>query len=243
MKKVLSKSSHLFEKSAIIILLFFGLIGCKNIKTEIDISDYYFPLTPEGNTVISEYITIKSGRDTQQMTWHYNFIGVDTLVATGFNQNGQIVQERSEHIISNGVELTALTAYMPDTTGNYYPSEAGIVYDDVFPYFVKPEAGVFLYKIELPDPILDGVVRTITRNRRYLRDTSVIFHGSAVDGVVFDYKESIEDIREGRLTLDFYGQEIYLKGIGLYERIRNYEGSLYDIVRLKKMEKEFSQVR
>jgi hypothetical protein len=238
MKKVQSKASFPIEIITFVFLIVLGIISCKKISSEKDISEYYFPLSHEGETIISKYNTIKVGRDTHQMTWHYNLKGADTLMATGYDQNGQILQQRTEQIIPNGIELKALTAFIPDSTGYFHRTEAGIIYDDVFPFEVKQQGGVFLYKIELPDPVQDGVVRTITRNRRYLQDTTVIFQGEVIDGVIFDYKESIEDIREGRLTLDFYGQETYLKGVGLFERIRNYEESLFDIVRLKTISRE-----
>lgn len=130
--------------------------------------------------------------------------------------NGQLFQETKEEIIPQGVLLHSMRFFGYDSlSGNMITQDADIIDANVFPFHVSAESGVVLSKFKWQSAENDAQTTTLTRNRRYIKDTSVVFEGQSLPAIVFDLKESIEVDIEGSSETSYGGREVYAKGIGL----------------------------
>jgi len=139
----------------------------------------------------------------------------------------------TEEIVNGGVILNSSILYSLDSLTNKQISKpVTIKSPNLFPFKVDPKLSeTLVYEIEWRQDSL--TTYNLLRNRQYLGDTSVIINGTTHDAVQFYLKESIENIQEGSLTLEYDGLEIYAKGIGLVFVQKNIQKGYSRAFRLK----------
>lgn len=204
------------------ILFFFSIVlllnacqsdGTTNVKT------YYFPLHDLYDGLVYEY----EGVDDEQLPpyyWYYRTVekedGTVTLTGMYYNYAFEPQQFIQEERIGNGMILEDLFLYELNADGKQDQIIAEIVEDTVYPFEVRDSLGIFLYEVQWFSPS-DSTNYTIVRNRRYQGKTSFTYQDKDYLAVRFQVRELIETEKEGFLTIEMIGEEIYAQGLGLVE--------------------------
>lgn len=196
-------------------LLLFALSACRNGASR-DIRNYYFPLKQLTEGLVYEYRAVDS---LTPAYWYYrSILGKEGAFLTGtyYEQELEPLQMAREEMVVNGMLLRDLRLYSADVAGLSRTTAVQIEHGNVFPFQVTDSLGVFLYKVSWTDE--EGQQITLTRNRRFVGDTSFHFEGRTWPGVVFSLMESIEldHPRQGYFEQQLQGSEGYAKGLGLF---------------------------
>ncbi len=228
-------------------LLFFSACG----DGRKDIRDYYFPFRQLTDGLVYEY-TLVGEQNVVPDYWYYRSFLSDTaqyLTATYYDENLLPAQLSRQELVSNGVLAVDLKLYTPDTLGKHNTTQADIVAGAVYPFRVKKDEGLVLYKAtyQLPD---DNGPTTLVLNRQYAGDTTFLFQDITYPAVHFRLTgvAEIEDDKAGGIEPRFSGEEIYAKGIGLvyYSRIFNnitIAYTLHDRYGMEKLEARFQNTQ
>ena len=225
--------------------LCFLITDCSNNK---DIRSFYFPIEELKAGAIYEYQPVDND---SLASFYYYFKSTEDegqlfLEGIYLNPYMEPTQRTKEEVVSNGTLLTEINFYMPDTSEQVVFVPVEILAGSVFPFEVSDSNGVFLQQLKWSDPSETYSVNTLTRNRRYLKDTSYTYNGDSVDAVKFRLNEVFDNEQVGHLELPQYsGVELYAKNIGLvYFRKRinsNYipEYALRAVYTLQEFEEKF----
>lgn len=208
-----------------ILYLFLALIltSCQAGDGTIDIRNYYFPLKVLEDGLVYEYQP-QGNTPSGPAFWYYRSIrqdGTVHLTGTYYEQDLIPLQLSNELMTEAGMVLEDLYLYETDSlTGNQLQVPVQVVQDDVFPFQVRPNGGVFLYHVTWQAPQDTSATLSLIKNRRYLRDTSFVFEGQTYPAQLFELKELISHEQEGVWEQEYPGREIYAKGLGLvyYEK-------------------------
>lgn len=215
-----------------------------------DIKNFYFPLKAlkEQPKVYEYQYTLK---DTSfKMYWYYQTVTQgDSIyfVGTGYNEAFQQIMLLREQSFDNGMKLKDFYYFGVDSAGTAIKSKATIEGGAVFPFHVKDDKGVFINILKYSDPKDSQHQTTITRNRRYLKDTTYSYKNTSYAAIEFEMKEeqAETDLKKGGWSHVYTIQELYAKGIGLVFTKREIsEGSfiemrLLDIYTMKELEDKF----
>lgn len=193
----------------------FALSACRNDAPR-DIRNYYFPLKQLTEGLVYEY---RAADSLTPAYWFYrSMLGKEGnfLTATYYEQELEPLQIVREEMVSNGMLLRDLRLYTTDTAGLSRTTPVRIDHGNAFPFEVTDSLGVFLYQVSWTDE--EGQQITLTRNRRFLGDTSFHYQGRSWPGVVFSLIESIEleHPQQGYFEQQLQGREGYAKGLGLF---------------------------
>ena len=196
-------------------LSIFILGACRNYAPR-DIRNYYFPLRQLTEGLVYEY---RADDSLTPAYWHYrSILGKEGhfLTSTYYEQELEPLQMTREEMVSNGMLLRDLRLFATDTAGLARTTTVQIEHGNVFPFQVTDSLGVFLYKVSWTDE--EGQQITLTRNRRFLGDTSFHFEGRTWPGVVFSLIESIEldHPQQGYFEQQLEGREGYAHELGLF---------------------------
>jgi hypothetical protein len=203
----------------IILNLVLGIIiisGCgkKNLR------DYYFPLKAlKDKPLVYEYRY--SLPDTAfTVYWYYQtVVKGDSVYFVGTCYSAQFEQMllMQEERVSNGMKLKGLTYFGINAEGQSVSSQATIEGGAVFPFEVADDKSVFINVIKYHDPKDSAHVTTLTRNRRFLKETSYDYQGQKYAAATFDMKEeqSETDPKKGGWAHVSTIQEVYAKDLGL----------------------------
>ncbi len=199
-------------------LFLFLVISCQQKEDKHMIKEYYFPIDELKEGLVYEYNSIRNDSMAPEY-WYYKSIQLDSgLYFTGqyYNYQFEIGQFVSEEVVGNGTLLHELFMYeQPDSNGRQERFPVEIEVPNIFPFQVRDSGGVFLYKINWAAPSQPNRTTRLIRNRRYEGKRSYTFKGQAYDAVVFSTKDLIETNEEGYQELQYDGEEVYAKGIGL----------------------------
>ena len=217
-----------------------------------DLRDYYFPLKQlKEQSKVYEY-KISTPDTSFTIYWNYQTIVqgdsiyfVGNCYDSGFHP---LVLVREEQV-ANGMKLKELIYYGVNKEGYAIKTTATIEGGAVFPFQVTDDKDVFVNVVKYSDPKDSTIMTTLTRNRRFLQDTSYIFKDKKLDAVEFEMKEeqSEQNNKSGGWTHIYPIQEIYAKNIGLVYTKRsldngvNFETRLVDIYTMKDLEAKFEQ--
>ncbi len=217
-----------------------------------DLRDYYFPLKQlKQESKVYEY-KISTPDTSFTIYWYYQTI-VQTdsvyLVGNCYDAGFHPLVLIREAQVANGMKLKELIYYGVNTEGYAVQTTATIEGGAVFPFHVTNDKSVFVNVVKYSDPKDSTIMTTLTRNRRFLQDTSYIFKGKKLDAAEFEMKEeqSEQDKKRGGWTHIYTIQEIYAKNIGLVytkraiDRGVNFETRLVDIYTMKELEAKFEQ--
>lgn len=198
----------------LLIPIIIGISSCRNDGIR-DIRTYYFPLKKLTEGMVYEY---RAGDTLTPAYWYYrSFLDSQEkfLTATYYEQALEPLQMAKELLVSNGMLLDELRLYSPDANGIASQTSAEIDYPNVYPFEVRDSLGVFLYRVSWKDEEEQQI--SITRNRRFMGDTTFVFQGKSYPCVWFRILESIEldHPTQGYFEQQIEGHETYAKGIGM----------------------------
>lgn len=150
--------------------------------------------------------------------WYYrSFLDQKEKYLTGtyYEQELEPLQMAKEMLVSNGMLLDELRIYTPNSTGISAQTTVNVHHPNVFPFEVRDSLGVFLYKVSWKDE--EGQLITLTRNRRFVGDTSFVFKSKTYPCALFEVLESVEldHPTQGYFEQQLEGREGYAKGLGL----------------------------
>lgn len=217
-----------------------------------DLRDYYFPLKQlKEQSKVYEY-RISLPDTSMTVYWYYQTIvqGDSVFLVSNCYDAGfhPLVLMREEQVV-NGMKLKELIYYGVNKEGFAVKSVATIEGGAVFPFQVTDDKSVFVNVLKYADTKDSTILTTLTRNRRFLKETSFEYKGKKVDAVEFEMKEeqSEHDNKRGGWTHIYNIQEIYAKNIGLVYTKRvlddksNFETTLVDIYTMKELEAKFEK--
>lgn len=196
-------------------LLFFAT-GCRETNGKRSIEAFYFPLGDLQDGLVYEYRSVGNPADPP-MYWYYKSVseGEKTyLIGMGYDPDFSPDQFIRELRVDNGMKLVDFYTYEKDPDGNSQKVQATIEAGNVFPFTVTAQPGVLLTSLQWESPS-DSARINLVRNRQYDGDTTIQFAGKSYDAIRFHTIELVEHDEEGRLPLEFSGEEIYARGLGL----------------------------
>lgn len=202
-------------KNILVLLILVAVaVGCQSETKNIEA--YYYPIANLKDGLAYEYLPTAS---TQMLEFYWYLRTIEQeeqtyLTGMYYDHNFTPSQFSREEKVSNGMLLSELFLYETDTAGYQYKTLVDVQANNAFPFQVKDSMGIFLYKVQWTSPI-DSSEITIIRNRRFLKDTTYQYQQKMMKAIVFELREIVESDKDGVLTLEFKGKEIYAKGIGL----------------------------
>lgn len=208
------------------VFLALTLAACGN---ERDIRAYYFPARNLTEGMVYEYEPI-SGVDSSPIYWYALAVDQDTalyLTITTYDTLFTPANLVREKITNSGVLTKELRVFATDSSGVSLEAQADILAGNAFPFYLDSETSpAYVYRVSYTPPTQENVKITLTYNRQFDRDTSIVYQGEAYSALVFKLvgETDILDPDNGSLTPKFTGYEIYAQGIGLVESYRNFSG-------------------
>ncbi len=228
------------------LLFTFYFLSCQSNGDQRNIEAYYFPLSELREGKIYEYQSVGNEYDPP-MYWYYKSIeqdGGEYLLGQAYGPDFTPDQFVREEKVGNGMMLVDFYTYESvDSTTNKVQVRANIEAGNVFPFFVQQPANVLLTSLSWEQVGMDGARINHIRNRQFDADAAYLFENKEVPAVKFNTIELVEYDKEGRLPLEFGGEEIYAKGIGLVSWKKNItEGYImaYELTAIYDME-EFEE--
>lgn len=195
-----------------------SLFSCDDRR---DIRDYYFPVRELINTEGKVYAFENTGTLPSPDTtfWYYLGVDLDTslyLTATRYGPDKTPVQLSREQLTNEGVRLQELTLFEADSAGVVIPTQAEILYNQTFPFYLD-EATPVGYRLRLNNSV--GRTTYVTLNRYFRYDTTLTVLGEAYDAILVELQGEVSqrDVVEGDISPTFTGYEIYAHGLGLVE--------------------------
>ncbi len=217
-----------------------------------DIHNFYFPLKKlklEPKVYVYNYRTSK-GENVFKAYWYYQtIVQGDSIWFVGSMYDSNFTEQlmTREKRFDNGMILQELKFLGTDSTHKSISKAATIINPASFPFALSKNNGVFVSSMEYGDLSDSFKTTTLTRNRRYLKDTILNFEGKKHTALIFDMQEeqSEKHKKQGDWTHVYSVQEIYAEGIGLFETRRDiidgtqFIGTLERIITLEEFEKEY----
>lgn len=217
-----------------------------------DIKEYYFPLKQlKDAPKVYEYVY--STQDTAfKIYWYYQTkVVADSIyfIGTCYNNNFEVMLLFNEAQVKNGMRLKSLSYFGVDKDGRAIESKARIEGGAVYPFEVKDDKSVFIIIINYADPKDSLHTTTLTRNRRFLRESFYDYKGKQYPSVEFEMKEeqADKDPVKGGWSRVFKINETYLRGLGLVYSKRDLgnglfiESRLTDIITMAELEERFKK--
>ncbi len=215
----------IYSDRLLTIFILCALSGCGKKQ----IADYYFPLA-QLRAAPEVYVYRYTSRDTTfNLYWVYATQTVgDSVTFTGvcYSPSFEILLVTTEVKVRNGMLLKDLKYFGTDSLGKAVTKNAVIENGAVFPFEITDSGGVFVSNYTVFDPKDNTHTTAVTRNRRFMGDTTINFAGQKTPAILFNLKEeqSEHDNKRGGWTHIFSVEEIYAKNIGLFETKRYVSG-------------------
>lgn len=179
--------------------------------------DYYFPMRTLEEARVYVYEPLDQPGLGRQV-WLLQSMPSDSgwiLQTRIYDQTHTLLQEIREQELANGVRALSYLRFLSDSSGQAFTLPLEILRANLFPYAVPDTSRVFTFQMRFPDPGDPSVVTTRTRYRRLKGMDRILLADREYPSLVFGLRERIEIDDEGVMTLDFSGEEVYAKGIGL----------------------------
>ena len=186
--------------------------------------NYYYPLDDLADGRVYAYRPAP-GSDSASFPGYYWFHrAVETpdslvLTSTRYDEAGQPRQYVAERIVDGGALMRDLRLFVPTDSASVV-TQAEVLEPAVFSFLVPLPGRVLVSAVRLRQND-SAAVYTITRNRHYARDTSVVVDGQTLPAQVWAVRELIEQDSAGTLSLETHGIEVYAEGVGLAYRRRD----------------------
>lgn len=180
----------------------------------IDTESYYFPIDSLTRGKIYEFVA--SGDSLPSLYWYYSKVKKrDTtfLAAQLLDQNFNVQQFMLERRVKSGMVLKNGFIYSKDSSGQSFQIPITINQSSTFPFHVKDSTQLFINEVQWADPTMGETV--ITKNRSFVRRSTINFMSKQIPTIEFSVKEAIEMRNNGSLEYKSVGMERYAQGIGL----------------------------
>ena len=201
------------------IFLFFTLHSCQSGDGYKDIRNFYFPLKSLDEGIVYEYKPVNNDSFPHEYWYYRSLFPGDSifLSATFYAPNLIPKQQMTQKMTSTGMTLRDMYLYEPDSNRSdvQHQVPVKVVSDDVFPFKVRDNGGLFVYHIQWSPPQDPKASIRLIKNRQFLGDTTMIISGENVPVIRFLVKELLEYESDGVFEQTFSGEEWYAKGIGL----------------------------
>lgn len=225
----LKSSSQIFQinskvlKSLGALLIFsFAFFSCEDDQR--DIRDYYFPLKDLKDGLVYEYRELEMDSLSPDF-WYYRTLPTDSAFyfTKAYYQNDFVPRQLyRELMVDNGIVIKDLYLFEADSSGQQVQTKAEVISSNVFPFEVSGSDELYIYQVRFQLPSQPHGNTTVLINRRFLGDTTYVFHDKTYDAVQFEVLGSVDqrDSILGDIEPHFSGKEIYAENLGLvyYER-------------------------
>jgi len=132
-----------------------------------------------------------------------------------YDQSHTLLQEIREREVANGVLALSYQRYLRDSSGQERVLPLEILRGNLFPYLIPDTGRVYTFQLRFREPGDSTVVTTRTRYRRFKGMDHIRLADGVHPSLVLGLQERIEIEEEGVMTLDFQGEEVYARNIGL----------------------------
>ena len=190
------------ERTTYWFFLLLALTSCRGDGAQ-DIRNHYFPLRELKEGLVYEYQPMINDSLTPAYWYYRSFFTEEGIFLTKTYYEYELapLQLSREEVVSNGMLLEDLYLYENDSTGKQQKITVEVLSGSAFPFQVKDSSGVFLYKIQW-HPVSDPEATiTLIKNRRYIKDTTIVFEAEERDAVL-DRVDVGEAVRGGELLRD-----------------------------------------
>lgn len=202
------------------IAIVLSLQACQSGDGYRDIRNYYFPLKSLESGLVYEYEPLGISPNGTAYWYYRSLIDGDEVNLTGTYYERDLIPQQlsNERLTGAGMVLQDLFLFETDSSNvnRQIQVPVEVIEDDIFPFWVKENGGVYLYHIRWQPPQDSGATIELIKNRRYLGDTTITFQDKKYDAIIFELKELAAYDKEGVLEQEYSGREIYAKGLGLY---------------------------
>jgi hypothetical protein len=193
-----------------------------------DISGYYFPLDSLADGRVYEYeVWQDSARTTSY--WYYKSVpDIQPPVLLGLSYAADFTPEQliREEKVENGMLLADFRTYEFDTANQRQIDLPGeIEHGNVFSFELRQPPGILLSSVRWQS-VLDSSVYSLTRNRQYERDTTILFNGRSLPAIVLHVRELVDHDKQGHWQQEYSATEIYAQGIGLVHTSKQFDKGL-----------------
>ena len=224
-------------------------LGTACAKTDRDAPRYYYPTHALTDGLVYGYAPVAP---LGGVPHYWYFRSVETpdstvLVSTYYEADLEPRQLVRERLVSQGSLLRDLRLYFPTASGESEAVAADILQPALFSFEAPDPERVFVSAVTLqvPGPASNGAAAsdstgfsesettaryTVTKNRRYLRDTTYVLDGTALPAQLWHVRELTEQDSLGVLAIEATALEIYARDVGLVYRERRFgngEGEAY----------------
>lgn len=184
---------------------------------------YYYPVDDLAGGRVYAYEPAPDGDPALFPGYYWYYRAVETpdslvLAATYYDAGGEPLQFVGERVVSAGALLRDLRLVRPTDSASVV-TEAAVLEPAVFSFLAPDPARVLVSAVRFRQNDTSAVY-TVTRNRRYARDTTVVVEGAPRDAQVWAVRELVEQDSAGTLALESRGIEVYAEGVGLAYRRR-----------------------
>lgn len=193
-----------------------AIFACNSEPALRSIRAWYYPLVSLSSGKVYAYESVGHPYDPP-IYWYYRTLQRGDkryLAGTSFDLELLPDQFILEKELSDGMRLDSFVTYEPAGDGRKIAIAAEVVTGNIFPFKTGPGDGILLTKVHWQSPA-NSAKLTFVRNRQYLADSTVVFDGDTLPAVRFVVRELIDSETEGHLELEYAGEEVYAKGIGL----------------------------
>jgi hypothetical protein len=132
-----------------------------------------------------------------------------------YDQSHTLLQVIREREVANGMLALSYQRYLRDTSGQERVRPLEVLRGNLFPFQIPDTSRVFTFQLRYREPDDSTVVTTRTRYRRFKGMDQIHLADGDHPSLVFGLQERIEIEEEGVMTLDFHGEEVYARHIGL----------------------------
>ena len=203
--------------------LVFSCFQCKSDNKKDTLQEFYFPINELEEGLVYEFAPLDN--QTSVDYWFMKSIDLDTavyLTAQIYNEQFEVQQFSREEIVQNGVMQKANYIFETDSLGNQTRVDGQILAGNAFP-FVADKNTVFLMKIKWVYNVEPESSVTLIRNRQYKGKTTYPYEGKDQECIKIGIHELLTSTENGDLEVQYFGEEIYAKNIGLvyYKKVLN----------------------
>jgi len=212
---------------SIIILFALSCFSCTD-QTR-NIQSYYLPLEEIKDGLVYEYQAVNND-SLAPFYWYFRLTEKPDrtiLTSTYYDYSFTVQQLSNEEVVSTGVILDDLFLYATDTlTGKQQQNPVRVEWDNAFPFEVTDSTNAYLYKIYWTDSENPNQKVRLIRNRHFMGNAVYTYKGKEIPCVRFLVKELLEVEEEGFQELQFQGEELYAKDIGLVYYKKSFDGEV-----------------
>ena len=211
------------------IALFLALVltSCSNLGPN---ADYYYPVDELADGMVYAYESVGPLPQPPHY-WFYRSVETpDSLVLTStfYSAKFEPRQFVNERIVESGSLMRDLRLFTP-TEGASDAVIADVLAPSLFSFEHPDTSRILVNAVSFrQNPTQDSsALYTLTRNRRYVKDTLFNLSGKQVPAQLWSVRELTEQDSLGVLALESRAIEIYGRGLGLLYRERVFsDGSL-----------------